>query len=459
MIRSHKLDEIDGKIEGEKVELCGWADSVRILRSVIFIVLRDRYGKVQTVISSKKQGFDEAKKLTQESCIYIKGTVKKRPEGQENPEMGNSSKVEIETEKLEIFNLCPPLPFDIKNKNSDEETRLKHRFLDLRTQRMQKNIILRGDVINSTIEFFNKQDFVYFETPELGKSTPEGARDFVVPSRNHKGKFYALPQSPQLFKQLSQISGFDKYIQIAKCFRDEDTRKDRQPEFTQIDVEMSFVEEEDVISITEKLMKHLFKKTLNIDLKIPFKRMTYDEAMKKYGRDDPDLRKETREKFSFCWIVDFPAFEYSEEEKRYKSTHHPFTLPIPGEKGKLDFNENSKSYAYDLVLNGSEIGGGSIRAHNSEIQEKIFDVLGLSKKEVKEKFGFLMDALKYGSPPHGGIALGMDRLVQLMAEEETIRDVIPFPKNKEAKDLMLNAPSEISKDQLDELGINLKQNK
>lgn len=453
MIRSHKLSEVDENLEGKEVELCGWVDSIRILRSVVFIILRDRYGKVQTVISSKKQGFDEAKKLTQESCIYVKGTVKKRPEGQENPEMGNSSKVEIETTKLEIFNLCPPLPFDIKNKDTDEETRLKHRFLDLRTQRMQKNIILRGNVINSTIEFFNKQNFVYFETPELGKSTPEGARDFVVPSRNHKGKFYALPQSPQLFKQLSQISGFDKYIQIAKCFRDEDTRKDRQPEFTQIDVEMSFVEKEDIISLTEKLMKHLFKKTLDIDLKIPFKRMTYDEAMEKYGRDDPDLREETGEEFSFCWIVDFPAFEYSEEEKRYKSTHHPFTLPIPGKKGKLDFNENSRSYAYDLVLNGSEVGGGSIRVHDSEIQEKIFNVLGLSKKEVKEKFGFLMDALKYGSPPHGGIALGMDRLVQLMAKEETIRDVIPFPKNKEAKDLMLNAPSEISKEQLDELGI------
>ncbi|HKL24382.1 MAG TPA: aspartate--tRNA ligase [Candidatus Nanoarchaeia archaeon] len=457
MIRSHKIDEINEKLEGKEVRLCGWVDSVRILRSVIFIVLRDRYGKVQTVISSKKPGFEEAKKLTQESCISINGLVKKRPKGQENPEMGNSSKVEIETNKLEIFNLCPALPFDIKNKNTEEETRLKHRFLDLRTQRMQKNIILRSKVTNSTIEFFDKQGFVYFETPELGKSTPEGARDFVVPSRNHKGKFYALPQSPQLFKQLSQISGFDKYIQIAKCFRDEDTRKDRQPEFTQIDVEMSFVEKEDVISITEKLMKHLFKKTLNIDLKIPFKRMTYDEAMKKYQRDDPDLRKETGEKFAFCWVIDFPAFEYSEEEKRYKSTHHPFTLPIPGEKGKLDFNEKSKSYAYDLVLNGSEIGGGSIRVHDSKIQEKIFEILKLSKKEVQEKFGFLINALNYGSPPHGGIALGMDRLVQLMAEEETIRDVIPFPKNKEARDIMLNAPSEISKQQLDELGIKLNK--
>lgn len=461
MLRSHKISEIDESQEGKEVELSGWVESIRILKSVVFIVLRDRYGKVQSVISSKKEGFENSKKLTQESCIYIKGIVKLRPEGQENPEMGNSSKVEIEVNKLKIFNLCPPLPFDIKNKNTDEETRLKHRFLDLRTERMQKNIILRGEIIKSTIEFFDKEGFTYFETPILGKSTPEGARDFVVPSRNHKGKFYALPQSPQLFKQLSQVSGFDKYLQIARCFRDEDTRKDRQPEFTQIDVEMSFIEQEDIIELIERLMKHLFKEVLNIEIKIPFKRISYDEAMEKYGRDDPDLREnpENKDEFAFCWVVDFPAFEYSEEDKRYKSTHHPFTMPVSGEKGKLDFNENSKSHAYDLVLNGSEIGGGSLRIYDSEIQEKIFDILNLSRKEAREKFGFLMDALKYGSPPHGGIALGMDRLVQLMAREDTIRDVIPFPKNKEARDLMLNAPSEISKDQLDEAGINLNKNK
>ncbi len=455
MLRSHKINEVNEKLEGSEVSLCGWIDSLRVLKSVVFIVLRDKYGKVQAVISSKKDSFEKAKELTQESCVKIIGKVKKRPEGQENKEMGEQGKVEIEINDLEVFNLCNNLPLDLKNKNNDEETRLKHRFLDLRTDKMQKNIWIRSRVIEAALEFFTKEGFVYFETPILGKSTPEGARDFVVPSRNYNGEFYALPQSPQLFKQLSQVAGFDKYIQIARCFRDEDLRKDRQPEFTQIDLEMSFVEQDDVIDVIERMMKHVFKKVLDIDLKIPFQRISYDEAMKKHGRDNPDLRKnkEDNNEFAFCWVVDFPAFEYSEEEKRYKSTHHPFTMPSEGKK----VTEKSKSKAYDIVLNGSEIGGGSIRIHDLEIQEKIFDILGISKKEAEKKFGFLMKALGFGAPPHGGLALGLDRLVQIMAGEETIREVIPFPKNKVGRDVMLNAPSEISKEQLDEAGIKLKK--
>lgn len=453
MLRTHKISEIEKSLSGKKVELCGWVDSVRIFKSMIFIVLRDRYGKVQCVVSNKSKAFDEAQKVTLESCIKISGEVKSRPKGQENKDMGKQGEVEISVSDLEIFNSCPKLPFDIKAENV-EDVRLENRFLDLRTERMQGNIVLRGKVISAVLEFFEKEGFVYIETPILGKSTPEGARDFLVPSRKEKGKVYALPQSPQLFKQLSQVAGFDKYIQIARCFRDEDSRKDRQPEFTQIDVEMSFIEQDDIIEIIERMLKHVFKKVLNKEIQIPFKRISYDEAMKKYGRDNPDLRT-GKEEFAFCWVVDFPCFEYSKDEKRHKSMHHPFTMPVDGKK----VSEKSKSFAYDVVLNGSEIGGGSIRIHDTEIQEKVFDILKISKTEAKKKFGFLLKALSFGAPPHGGLAFGLDRLVQLMAGEENIREVIAFPKNKEFRDLMLDAPSEVSKSQLNEIGLNFKNEK
>jgi len=444
-MRTHNLGEVNEKLAGKKVELCGWVDSARILKSVIFIVIRDRYGKVQAVINSKNSFFKKAKNLTQESCIKVKGVVRKRPKGQENKKMGDAGKVEIEIQELEIFNLCPKLPLDLKEVNEDE-VRLKYRFLDLRTEKMQKNILIRSEIIRAALEFFAKEDFVYLETPILGKSTPEGARDYVVPSRRHKGQFYALPQSPQLFKQLSMVSGFDKYIQLARCFRDEDLRADRQPEFTQIDVEMSFVEQETVIEVIERMMKYVFKKILNVDLKTPFPRLSYVEAMKKYKRDNPDVRKKG-EKFGLCWVVDFPAFEYSKEEKRYKSVHHPFTKL----KGKI--NKDAKSLAYDLVLNGSEIGGGSIRIHSPKVQQEVFDFLKIPRKEARQKFGFLLDALSYGAPPHGGIAIGFDRLVQIMAGEESIREVIAFPKNKFGRDIMLDSPGEITKEQLDEIGL------
>ncbi|MFH1503418.1 MAG: amino acid--tRNA ligase-related protein [Candidatus Diapherotrites archaeon] len=458
MERSHKISEINESISGKKVELCGWVDSIREFKSMVFIVLRDRYGKVQCIVSSKGHTLEEAKKLTLESCIKITGEVKKRPKNQINKDMGEQGKIEVEVLDLKIFNLCPKLPFDIKAEN-EEEIRLQSRFLDLRTERMQKNILLRSKTINSVLKFFEKEDFVYFETPILGKSTPEGARDYVVPSRNYPGNFYALPQSPQLFKQLSQVSGFDKYIQIARCFRDEDSRKDRQPEFTQIDVEMSFIEQNDIIDVIERMLKHVFKEVLNKDIHIPFKRISYDEAMSKYKKDNPDVRKnpEDKNEFAFCWVLDFPTFEFSKEQKRWVSVHHPFTMPVQGKKGKLDFDEKSKALAYDIVLNGSEIGGGSIRIHDPEIQEKVFDILKISKTEARNKFGFLLDALSYGAPAHGGIALGLDRLVQIMAGEDTIREVIPFPKNKVARDVMLNAPSNISKEQLNEVGLDLRK--
>ncbi len=459
MLRTHKLNEINEKLAGKKVRLAGWVDTIREHGSVMFIDLRDRYGKVQTVISKKSgEEFKKAKKLTLESCIGIEGEVKLRPKGTENKDL-SSGKVEISINKIEVFTTAGMLPFrPLDAEEISEDIRLRYRYLDLRSEKMQKNILLRSKILRSVREFFYKEDFVEIETPILAKSTPEGARDYIVPSRNYPGKFYALPQSPQLFKQLSQIAGFDKYIQIAKCFRDEDLRKDRQPEFTQIDVEMSFIEQDDILALIEKMIKTVFKEVLNVNIKTPFKRITYNDAMKKYKTDKPDLRKNknNEKEFAFCWIVDFPLFEYSEEEARFKSMHHPFTMP--NLKNSKDFDKNpeqAKSLAYDLVLNGHEIGGGSIRIHNPEIQQRIFDVLKISKKEANEKFGFLLKALSFGAPPHGGIAIGLDRLIAVMAEEESIRDVIAFPKNKEARDVMLDSPSEVNKQQLKEVHIKL----
>lgn len=452
MLRSHRLDEVNENIAGQDVELCGWIDSIRVMRNMAFIVLRDRYGKVQCFIPKSISNFDEVCALLMESSVKIKGLVNMRPEKQFNLEMA-SGKVEVKASSVEIFNAAPRMPLDLKNENNDEDTRLKNRFLDLRTEKMQDNLKIRSDVMFSILDYFRKNDFAYLETPILGKSTPEGARDFVVPSRKHKGEFYALPQSPQLFKQLSQVAGFDRYIQVARCFRDEDSRKDRQPEFTQIDLEMSFVEQEDVISIIEGMVAQVFREVRGIDLKLPFPRLSYKEAMEKYGRDNPDTRVDTGKEFSFCWVVDFPAFEYDEESSRYKAVHHPFTQPVLDEGGS--FGTGSLSYGYDLVLNGSEIGGGSIRIHDKEVQSKVFDVLQISKEEVEEKFGFLLKALSYGAPPHGGFAFGLDRLVQILAGEDSIREVIAFPKNKEGRDLMLDAPSALDKGQLDEVGLKL----
>jgi aspartyl-tRNA synthetase len=480
-IRSQNIGEVDEKLAGKKVSLCGWADTVRDHNKIVFIDLRDRYGKVQTVIGKKNSDFEIAKKLNVESCVLIEGEVKLRPKGTENKDL-STGKVEISIDKLKILNSCPSLPFEINENELNEEIRSKYRFLDLRSERMQKNILLRSEALKSVRDFYYQEGFAEIETPILAKSTPEGARDYIVPSRNFSGNFYALPQSPQLFKQLSMVSGFDRYIQMARCFRDEDLRKDRQPEFTQIDVEMSFIGQDDIIDNTERMLKNLFKKVLNVDIKIPFQRISYDDAMKKYKSDSPDLRKNVGKvieskkgsenvkdrEFAFCWVVDFPLFEHSKEDKRYKSMHHPFTMPrVAGsskdeksklaldEKAKLSFNEKSKSLAYDVVLNGVEIGGGSIRIHDSEIQEKVFDLLKISKKEAKEKFGFLLDALKYGAPPHGGIALGFDRIMQIMLDEDSIRESIAFPKNKEGRDVMLDAPSEIAERQLKEVHVSV----
>ena len=444
MLRTHTCGELRKKSVGKKVVLCGWVDSVRAHGGIAFVDLRDRYGKTQIVIKGKNE-------LKLEYCIGVSGKVQARKKGTENKDL-ETGDIEIFSDKIEIFNKSSGLPFEINDKSVGEEVRLKYRYLDLRSNKMQDNLILRHKVYKVIHDYFDEKGFVNLETPILAKSTPEGARDYLVPSRVNKGKFYALPQSPQLFKQVLMISGYDKYYQIAKCFRDEDLRADRQPEFTQLDIEMSFIEAEDIISEMESLFKSIFKQVLGINLKTPFPRMNYDKAMKKYKTDSPDIRKKG-EKFAFVWVTDFPMFEYSDEEKKWNAMHHPFTCP----EENADFSKlgKVKSNAYDLVLNGNEIGGGSIRIHNPEIQKKVFDALGINEREAKQKFGFLLDALSQGAPPHGGIAFGLDRILQIMTESESIRDVIPFPKNKAAQDVMIDSPSEISERQLKEAHIKL----
>lgn len=456
MLRTHTCGELRKKNEGEKVELAGWVDSIRTSGKIAFIDVRDRYGITQLFLGPKIS--EKAKEITKESVIQIKGTVKTKP--QANPDL-ETGEIEVSLEEIEIINKAEPLPLqfeeDIQN---TEENKLKYRYLELRQKELQNNIILRSKIAKISRDFFDEEGFVEVETPILAKSTPEGARDYLVPSRVANGKFYALPQAPQQFKQMLMIGGLDRYYQLARCFRDEDLRSDRQPEFTQLDIEMSFIEEDDLIKIMEEFVKKIFKETLNVELKIPFPQITYSEAMEKYDTDRPDLRKnkDNSEEWAFTWVRDFPLFEYKEEDKRMYALHHPFTTP-KDEDVKLLEKEPLKvrAKAYDLVLNGCEIGGGSIRNHTTEMQKKIFDKLGISDKEAKEKFGFLLEALNYGAPPHGGMAFGFDRLCMLMAKQESIRDVIAFPKTKDAEDLLTGAPSGVDKEQLDELGIQLKK--
>ena len=446
--RTNTCGELRKKDEGKQVKLAGWVQSIRLTGKFGFIDLRDRYGITQIFLNDSF--LDQLKEIKRESVVAIEGLVKVKPKA--NPKL-ETGEIEITAEKLDVLSAAEQLPMELDETiESTEETRLRYRYLDLRKERMRKNLELRHKVTFAVREFMDSENFLEIETPLLAKSTPEGARDYLVPSRVNKGKFYALPQSPQLFKQLLMISGFDRYFQIVKCLRDEDLRADRQPEFTKIDIEMSFIEQDDILDMCERLMQHVFKKVLDVELKIPFDRLTYEEAMKKYKSDKPDSRKQG-EQFKFLWVVDFPMFEYSEEDKKYKAMHHPFTMPSTD-----DFSDMSKvlSKGYDLVLNGWEIGGGSLRIFDTEIQQKVFTALGIDEKEAKSKFGFLLDGMKYGNPPLGGIAFGLDRLVALMAGETSIREVIAFPKKKDAEDLMTEAPSEVSKEQLDELGLKLK---
>ncbi len=451
MLRTHTCGELREKDIGKKATLCGWVQTVRAHGGVVFLDVRDRYGITQVVFIKKNPHFEEAKTMAIESSVRVSGDVVKRKAGTENKELGTGN-IELFCHEMEVYNSCPPLPFMLNDDGVSEDVRLKHRYLDLRSKRLQDNLILRHKVYKAINEAMDKEGFLYFDTPILYKSTPEGARDYIVPSRIHEGKFYALPQSPQLFKQLLMMAGYDRYYQIARCFRDEDTRADRQPEFTQLDVEMAFVDREEVIESMEKVISYVFKTVLGVTLKTPFPRMSYDEAMKKYKSDKPDIRKKG-EDFAFLWVLDFPMFEYRKEEKRWYAMHHPFTSPMPN--SNFAKPESVKAKAYDLVLNGVEIGGGSIRIHDKETQNKVFGVLGISEKEAQEKFGFLLDALSHGAPPHGGIAFGLDRLLQIMTGSKSIREVIAFPKNQSAQDVMLDTPSDVTEKRLKEAHIKL----
>ena len=583
--RTHTCADLSTNDLDQKVSLNGWISKSRDLGGLIFIDLKDRYGITQIVFNEEtnREAFDKVKPLGLQDVIGIEGTVVARPDDAINKDLPTGS-IDVEVQYIKIYNEADPMPFDVNDRYSAmEENRLKFRYLELRTDEMQDNLKIRHETALSVRNFLSKENFLEIETPILMKSTPEGARDFLVPSRIHKGKFYALPQSPQTYKQLLMVSGLDKYFQIVKCFRDEDFRADRQPEFTQIDIECSFVTQDDIIDLGTNLVKYIWKKVLNINLPNQFKVMGYEDAMETYGSDKPDLRfdmpliefseyvnnsdfnafkttlkdggrvkaivcpngnnysrkiideltdyvkdyhhakglawmkndsgslaggiskffpegtqkqiikdlqlndediifmigdskkitldalgalrlklgqKENLIKDSWepLWGVDFPLFDWNEDHKRWDSLHHPFTSPNPEDIDLLEKSPGEvRSWGYDIIMNGYELGGGSIRIHNKDLQAKIFKLLGLTEDEANEKFGFLMDAFKYGAPPHGGMAFGFDRIVMLLVGSNQIRDVIAFPKTTSAMSLMDQSPSEVDASQLDDLGINLKK--
>lgn len=450
----------------EKVKLAGWIRNRRDHGQVIFIDLRDRSGLVQVVFAPRdKELHKTAHSLRKEWVVEIEGEVNKRP-----PEMVNekikTGGIEIKATSLKILNEAKDPPFEINQEEVNEEQRLRYRYLDLRREELKSNIEARSKIAKWMRDFMEKEDFSEIETPILTKSTPEGARDFLVPSRLHQGEFYALPQAPQQLKQMLMVAGFEKYFQIARCFRDEDLRGDRQPEFTQLDIEMSFVEQEEILNLVERLFTEIIEKWNNSWLrdkiskkKFNFYRIDYEEAIKKYRTDKPDLREnpEDPNELAITWILNWPLFEWDEEEKRYDPCHHVFTAP---QKKDIDLlkEDPSKvhSLQHDLIINGNEIAGGSIRIHQREIQEKVFELVGLSPAEIQQKFGRLLEAFEYGAPPHGGIAFGLDRFLMLLLNQDSIREVIAFPKTGDGRDLMIDTPSEISEQQLKELHLKLR---
>jgi len=452
------------KYVGKKVRVAGWINSRRDHGKIIFIDLRDKSGLLQVVFTpAHPETYKLAQELRLEWVISVEGIVVERPKGLINQKI-DTGKIELETQNLEIFSKAKNLPFEISGdkKEINEEIRMKYRYLDLRREKMKNNLILRQRIIVFMRDFLIKEGFIEVETPILTKSTPEGARDYIVPSRNQLGKFYALPQSPQQYKQLLMVAGLEKYFQISRCFRDEDPRGDRQPEFTQLDLEMSFVEQEDILNLTEKLYIDMVRKLTPEKriLQIPFPKITYKEAMKKYNSDKPDLRKNKNNpnELAFAWIVDFPMFEWKKEEKRWGPQHHPFTKPQTDNIEEIKKKpEKILAYQYDLVLNGYEIGGGSLRTYKPEILEAVFEVLGHKKEEIRQKFGHILEAFEYGVPPHGGIAPGIDRFVMILANEPSIREVIAFPKTGDGRDLMMGAPAEVEKKQLKDLHLKISK--
>jgi len=452
---------------GEKVRVSGWVNTRRAHGKILFIDLRDISGVLQVVfVPSNKEVYELAQNLRPEWVVEIVGQIVKRPENMINAKI-ETGQVEMSVESLKVLSESEALPLSIETDGYEigEEVRMKYRYLDLRRERMKRNFIVRHKVIKFIRDFLDQENFTEIETPILTKSTPEGARDYIVPSRQDPGKFYALPQSPQQYKQLLMVAGLEKYFQVAKCLRDEDPRGDRQPEFTQLDMEMSFVSEEDVMELIERLLilivKNLFpEKKIQ---EVPFPRISYKDAMEKYKSDRPDIRKDKKDKnlLAFCWVIDFPFFEKT-DEGGWTFTHNPFSAAKPefdkdlADKKNLDKILTSQ---YDIVLNGFEIGGGSIRNHRPEALEKVFEIMGYKKAVIQEKFGHMLEAFKYGAPPHGGIAWGLDRLFALLLNEPNIREVIAFPKTGDGRDFMMDAPSEIDKKQLEELHIKIESRK
>lgn len=451
---------------GEEVVVKGWVNTRRDMGKLAFLDMRDRSGLLQVVLVPAELS-ERAKALMNdirpEYCLAITGVVQKRGEKQVNPNLETGS-VELLAKDIELLNPAKTPPFELENTAGvNEEARMTYRYLDLRSPRMVKNLELRGAVASFMRDFLRKEGFLEIETPNLTKGTPEGSREFLVPSRLHDGEFYVLPQSPQQFKQLLMVAGIERYFQIARCFRDEDQRGDRQPEFTQLDMEMSFVTREDVMSLVERLMIELVK-TVTPEKKLTFTtfpRISYADSMAQYGNDKPDMRSDKNDpnELAFCWVVDFPMFE-DDGEGGVQAVHHPFTSPHPEDVGLLDTEPTkARANAYDLVLNGYEIWGGSIRIHVRELQERVFQLLGLKEEQIRARFGHLLHAFEFGAPPHGGIAAGFDRVVMILANEPNIREVIAFPKTGDARDLLMGAPSEIEQKRLDEAHIEIKKKK
>ncbi len=460
------VNDIGGH-EGKEVVLMGWVAVRRDHGKIIFIDLRDRSGIAQCVFVSKNaELYAVAETLRPEWVVKLTGTVSKRPESMVNADLANGA-WEVKVTAIEVLNEAetPPIAIDTDGYAIGEEHRLKYRYLDLRRERLQANLRLRHEVISHMRDYLNDRDFTEVETPIISKSTPEGARDYLVPSRVYPGKSYALPQSPQQYKQLLMTAGLERYYQFARCFRDEDTRGDRQPEFTQLDLEMSFVTQEDVMNLIESL--YIDTVTALMPEKkiqqVPFPRLSYKEAMEKYGSDKPDIRNDKNDPdlLAFCWVIDFPFFEKTEEKgKEWTFTHNPFSAPKPEHHDELMAEKNIGGIVaaqYDLALNGYEIGGGGIRNHTPEALRKVFKIIGYDETQIEENFGHMLHALASGTPPHGGIAMGIDRLLAILANEPNIREVIAFPKTGDARDLMMDAPSPLAKSQLEEVGLELKK--
>jgi aspartyl-tRNA synthetase len=448
---------------GKEVTIAGWVDVRRDQGKMVFFDMRDMTGKVQCVaLPSRAEAIEKGKEIRPEWVLKINGLVNKRPEKNVNVGILNGE-LELEVLGIEILNKSETTPFQVSEdtRGINEDTRMKYKYLDLRTERMQKNIRMRDKIISFFRDYMHKNGFIEIETPIMMKGTPEGSREYVVPSRLFHGKFYVLPQSPQQFKQLCMVAGFEKYFQVARCMRDEDTRGDRQPEFTQLDFEMSFVTQEEVLEYTEAMFINLVN-TVYPDKKIPqipFPRMSYGEAVEKYGSDKPDLRKDKNDpdELAFCWVLDFPMFEKTDEGE-LQAVHHPFCSIKPEDKDKFMKGEDLfsiRANAYDLVLNGFELSSGSIRIHEREVQKQVFKLLNISEEDQQKKFGHMLEAFTFGAPPHGGFAPGIDRIVMILQNEPNIREVIAFPKTGEGRDLMMGAPTEIADKQLKELGIKL----